>query len=123
MVDGNQDYDWKTPAIVGLEKTIEVRKKVNVYCPDSRDSKSQNKAVKLAEIFEDKNKTAEEKQAIKEHTPGKTESWYKSQERVFRKQRTIKVVNNKFDIKVNDDDVADAIAIGAWAIDKWGKVF
>lgn len=63
MVDGNQDYDWKTPAIVGLEKTIEVRKKVNVYCPDSRDSKSQNKAVKLAEIFEDKNKTAEEKQA------------------------------------------------------------
>lgn len=67
--------------------------------------------------------TAVEKSDIRKETVGKSESWYKSQERVFRKQRTIKFVNDKFDIKVNDDDVADAIAIGAWAIDNWGKVF
>lgn len=67
--------------------------------------------------------TTEEKNAIRQGNPGKTESWYKSQERLFRKQRTIKFVNDKFDININDDDVADAIAIGAWAIDNWGKVF
>lgn len=63
MVEGNQEYDWKTPATKGLEKTVEVRKKVNVFCPDSRESKSQNKAVKLAEIFEDKDKSNDEKLA------------------------------------------------------------
>jgi hypothetical protein len=35
----------------------------------------------------------------------------------------MKFVNDKFDIHVDDDDVADAIAIGAWAVDNWGKVF
>jgi hypothetical protein len=67
--------------------------------------------------------TVEEKKAIRDQHPNKSESWYKSQERLFRKQRTIKFVNNKFDIKVDDDDVADAICIGAWSLDNWGKVF
>lgn len=66
--------------------------------------------------------TTEEKEKIKNDNPNKTASWYKSQERLFRKQRTIKFVNQKFNIKVNDDDVADAIAIGAWVIDNWNKV-
>lgn len=67
--------------------------------------------------------TAEEKESIRNANKGKSESWYKSQERLFRKQRTIKFVNDKYNIKVDDDDVADAIAIGTWAIDNWGKVF
>ena len=67
--------------------------------------------------------TTAEKQKIRDANPGKTNSWYKSAERQFRKQRTIRFVNNRFDIHVDDDDVADAIAIGAWAIDNWGKVF
>lgn len=67
--------------------------------------------------------TTAEKQKIRDANPGKTNSWYKSAERQFRKQRTIKFVNDRFDIHVDDDDVADAIAIGAWAIDNWGKVF
>jgi len=67
--------------------------------------------------------TNEEKASIRNLSSGKSESWYKSQERLFRKQRTIKFVNDKFSINVSDDDVADAIAIGAWAIDNWGKVF
>lgn len=67
--------------------------------------------------------TAKEKQDIRDANPGKTNSWYKSAERQFRKQRTIKFVNDRFNIHVDDDDVADAIAIGAWAIDNWAKVF
>lgn len=66
--------------------------------------------------------TIEEKEKIKKNNPDKTASWYKSQERLFRKQRTIKFVNEKFNIKIDDDDVADAIAIGSWAIDNWNKV-
>lgn len=67
--------------------------------------------------------TATEKDVIRDANPDKTASWYKSQERLFRKQRTIKFVNDRFNLKIDDDDVADAIAIGAWAIDNWGKVF
>ncbi len=67
--------------------------------------------------------TVEEKEKIKNNNPDKTASWYKSQERLFRKQRTIKFVNDKFNIKVDDDDIADSIAIGSWAIDNWNKVF
>lgn len=67
--------------------------------------------------------TAEEKQKIRNSNPNKTESWYKSQERLVRKQKTIRFVNVRFDLNVNDDDVADAIAIGAWTIDNWNRVF
>ena len=67
--------------------------------------------------------TADEKQEIRNKTLGKSESWYKSQERLYRKQRTIKFINNRYELKINDDDVADAICIGAWTIDNWSKVF
>lgn len=67
--------------------------------------------------------TADEKASIRQGTQGKSESWYKSQERLFRKQRTIKFVNDRYSTKIDDDDVADAVAIGSWAIDNWAKVF
>jgi hypothetical protein len=67
--------------------------------------------------------TTDEKNSIKNQFPDKSSTWYKSKEREFRKNKTIKYVNDKFDIHVDDDDVADAIAIGAWALDNWGKVF
>ena len=67
--------------------------------------------------------TIEEKDNIRNANPNKTNSWYKSQERQYRKQKTIKFVNQNFGIKVDDDDIADAITIGAWALDNWGKVF
>lgn len=66
---------------------------------------------------------ADEKNSIRSATPNKSESWYKSQERLFRKQRTMRFINEKFSLKVDDDDVADAIAIGAWANENWNKVF
>jgi hypothetical protein len=67
--------------------------------------------------------TVEEKEMIRNSNPGKTNSWYKSQERQYRKQRTIRFVNERFGLKIDDDDVADAIAIGAWTIENWQKVF
>lgn len=67
--------------------------------------------------------TAEEKQLIRNKTPGKSESWYKSQERLFRKQKTIKFVNDRFDLKIDDDDIADAIAIGSFSLENWNKLF
>lgn len=67
--------------------------------------------------------TAAEKQAIRDSHPGKTASWYKSQERVFRKQRTIGIVNTHFGVMLSDDDVADAICIGWWTTENWEKVF
>lgn len=66
--------------------------------------------------------TEAEKQTIRNKTPGKSNSWYKGQERLFRKQRTIKLVNLNFDINLDDDDVADAVAIGWFAKENWTKL-
>ena len=67
--------------------------------------------------------TADEKEKIRNANPDKSASWYKTQERLFRKQKTIRFVNEKFNVKIDDDDVADAVCIGAWSLDNWGKVF
>lgn len=66
--------------------------------------------------------TKEEKLKIRNNNPGKSESWYKNFEREFRKLRTIHVTNINYDIDNDDNDVADAIGIGHYAILNWGKV-
>ena len=66
--------------------------------------------------------TTDEKQKIRQSNPGKSNSWYKSQEREQRKQKTINTVNNKFSIKLDDNDIADACGIGMFALDNWQKV-
>jgi Holliday junction resolvasome RuvABC endonuclease subunit len=63
-----------------------------------------------------------EKNWIREKTPGKSNSWYKQQERLFRKQRTMRLINNEFDTHIDDDDVADAIAVGWFAQNNWSKL-
>ena len=67
--------------------------------------------------------TVEEKDKIRNSNPGKTNSWYKSQERLYRKQRTMRFVNDRFGTKIDDDDIADAIAIGAFSLEHWDKLF
>jgi Holliday junction resolvasome RuvABC endonuclease subunit len=64
----------------------------------------------------------EEKLKIRKENPGKSESWYKNFEREFRKLRTINVTNIEYDIDNSDNDVADAIGVGHYAIHNWGKV-
>ena len=65
----------------------------------------------------------EEKQAIKDlYGHDKSYSFYKTKEREMRKNRTIKYVNINFDLSIEDDDVADAIAIGWYASNNWNKL-
>jgi hypothetical protein len=66
--------------------------------------------------------TKEEKDLIRSKSPGKSNSWYKNQEREQRKQKTINTVNKNFQINISDNDVADACGIGMFALDNWEKV-
>lgn len=66
--------------------------------------------------------TKEDKLAIRKDNPGKSDSWYKNYEREFRKLRTIKISNIAYDIDNHDNDIADAIGVGHYAIHNWGKV-
>jgi Holliday junction resolvasome RuvABC endonuclease subunit len=67
--------------------------------------------------------TKEEKAEIVKKNPGKSVSWFKNEERKVRKQRTINFININYDKKLDDDDVADACAIGHWALHNWTKAF
>jgi Holliday junction resolvasome RuvABC endonuclease subunit len=66
--------------------------------------------------------TTPEKQVIRNEFPGKSDAWYKNKEREFRKQRTIDFVNKKYNRLVTDNDIADAIGIGHYAIFNWDKL-
>jgi hypothetical protein len=66
--------------------------------------------------------TTDEKQKIRQKNPDRSNSWYKSQEREQRKQKTIATVNSKFGINLDDNDIADACGIGMFALDNWHKV-
>lgn len=63
----------------------------------------------------------EEQINIRSLNPGKSDSWYKSYERNFRKERTMKLIDIIYDRKINDNDVADACGIGHWALNNWSK--
>jgi Holliday junction resolvasome RuvABC endonuclease subunit len=67
--------------------------------------------------------TKEEKHEIQKKNPGKSVSWFKNEERNIRKQRTINFININYDKQLQDDDVADACAIGHWALQNWDKAF
>ncbi len=64
------------------------------------------------------NLNKKEKEQIKLDFPGQSANWYKTKQRDFRKQRTMDYVNNRFGIDIKDNDVGDAIGIGAYALDK-----
>jgi Holliday junction resolvasome RuvABC endonuclease subunit len=66
--------------------------------------------------------TTPEKQVIRNQFPGKSDAWYKNKEREFRKQRTIDFVNNRYKKTISDNDIADAIGIGHYAIFNWEKL-
>jgi len=65
--------------------------------------------------------TKEEQLLIRSKNPGKSESWYKTYERQFRKERTIKLIEVIYDRIISDNDVADACGIGHWSINNWNK--
>ena len=67
--------------------------------------------------------SAAEKQSIEKKNPDKSKSWYKSKQRELRKKKTMDYVNKRYGIKIDDDDVADAIGIGSYVSDRWGAIF
>jgi hypothetical protein len=62
-----------------------------------------------------KNPTKDEKQAIRVKNPGYADSWYKTQLRNMRKQRTVDYFNKKYKISLDDFDVADSFGIAHYA--------
>ena len=66
--------------------------------------------------------TTPEKQLIRNENPGKSDAWYKNKEREFRKLRTISFVNKRYNKTISDNDVADAVGIGHYAIFNWDKL-
>ena len=65
--------------------------------------------------------TKDEQFFLRSKNPGKSESWYKTYERQFRKERTMKLIEINYDKIINDNDIADACGIGHWAINNWDK--
>ena len=62
-----------------------------------------------------KNPTKEEKAEIRLKNPGYADSWYKTQLRNMRKQRTVDYFNNKYKLSLDDFDVADSFGIAHYA--------
>ena len=62
-----------------------------------------------------KNPTKDEKAAIRVKHPGYADSWYKNQIRNMRKQRTVDYFNKKYNLSLDDYDVADSFGIAHYA--------
>lgn len=66
--------------------------------------------------------TPAEKSIVRASSPGKSESWYKTKERELRKDKTIRFVGTYYDKNISDNDIADAIGIGHYALRNWEKL-
>lgn len=64
----------------------------------------------------------EEKFLLKSQHPDKSDSWLKTQERNLRKEKTMHFIDVQYDKKITDNDVADAIGIGHYAINNWERL-
>ena len=73
-------------------------------------------------FINNKKLTKEEKFKIKQEYPDKSDSWLKTYERNLRKEKTINYINIQYDKTVSDNDVADAIGIGHYAINNWERL-
>jgi hypothetical protein len=73
-------------------------------------------------FISNKKLTKEEKFLIKKQYPDKSDSWLKTYERNIRKEKTINYINIQYDRLVSDNDVADAIGIGHYAINNWERL-
>jgi Holliday junction resolvasome RuvABC endonuclease subunit len=62
-----------------------------------------------------KNPTKWEKDKLRSENPGYADSWYKNKMREIRKQRTVDYFNKKYNLKLEDFDVADSFGIAYYA--------
>lgn len=66
--------------------------------------------------------TKDAKLLMRKENPDKSESWYKQHEREARKQKTINFVNINYDLEISDNDIADAVGIGHYALQNWDRL-
>lgn len=59
--------------------------------------------------------SAEEKDEVNKKYSDKSKNWRKNKHREIRKQRTINYFNENFNVEIDDDDVADSMAVGYYA--------
>jgi Holliday junction resolvasome RuvABC endonuclease subunit len=97
-------------ALLGAAGTVGI-KKIRSVSPMTWQSYIENKKL-----------TTKEKQDIRAEFPDKSASWYKTYERELRKQRTINFISTYYDKQILDNDVADACAIGHYAIHNWDRL-
>lgn len=64
----------------------------------------------------------EEQFKLTQEHPDKSKSWYKNKERELRKLRTISLVEINYDRVISDNDVADAVGVGHYALHNWDKI-
>lgn len=69
-----------------------------------------------------KKPSKEEIAKMKADNPGKSDSWIKTQTREQRKQKTIHFVEVQYDKVISDNDIADAVGIGHYAINNWERL-
>jgi Holliday junction resolvasome RuvABC endonuclease subunit len=62
-----------------------------------------------------KNPTKIEKDKLRFENPGHADSWYKAKMREIRKQRTVDYFNKKYNLELDDFDVADAFGIAHYS--------
>jgi len=62
-----------------------------------------------------KNPTKLEKDKLRFENPGHADSWYKAKMREMRKQRTVDYFNKKYNLSLDDFDVADAFGIAHYS--------
>lgn len=69
-----------------------------------------------------KKPSKEELLAIRAQYPDKSDSWIKTHVRELRKQKTMRFVDVVYDKVITDNDVADAIGIGHYAVFNWERL-
>ena len=62
-----------------------------------------------------KNPTKADKETIRARFPDHSDSWYKSKIREIRKQRTVDYFNSKYNLQLEDFDVADSFGIAHYS--------
>lgn len=66
--------------------------------------------------------TTAEKSILRASSPERSDSWYKNNERDFRKKRTINIINEIYNKSISDNDIADAVGVGHYALNNWFKL-
>ncbi len=54
---------------------------------------------------------------LKNNNPGKSTAWIKAESRRIRKQRTLDIVNKRFDLELQNDNLGDAVGLFAYISD------